>query len=375
MTIIFLGLLIYALYILHNYIYRRFWTNGLTVNIKFSAKEAFEGDKLHLTEEITNRNFLPLPWLYLSFRMSSNLVFLDETQPDEEIDDSETSGIVNQNELFSVMMYRSIRRQVAFLCSRRGVYRLERVNLSTYNLLHTARFTKDFKAVNQLVVFPQIISIAELEILYKKLDAEILSHQLINPDPFEFRGIREYVPTDPANTVNFKATAVSQQLMVNIHAPISSKRLNIILNLEPYTAYPDRELYENSIRMCASVAQHYILDNVNVSFATNGRDIASREEIRLLEGASTAHLYSIFEALARIDLSYKAAPMHEYIGNIKDYESVYLIISAYHKEDLMEACEYLRNRGGTAFLVIPTTNAKDVELNQTEYVSVWEVGS
>ena len=374
MTIIFLGLLVYALIVLQNYIYRRYWTNRLTVNIKFSAKEAFEGDKLYLVEEITNRKFLPLPWLYLSFRMSGNLVFMDESQPVEEVSTDEAHGLVNQNELFSVMSYQHIRRQVAFTCSKRGVYRFERVNLTAYNLLHTKRHTKDFKAVNQLVIFPKIIAMPEIEVLYKKLDAEILSHQLINPDPFEFRGIREYVPTDPANTVNFKATAVSQQLMVNIHAPISSKRLNIVLNLEPYAAYPDRELYENSIRLCASIARHYILDNVNVAFATNGRDIASREVISMRGGASTSHLYSIFEALARIDLTYSVAPMSEHIDNIKDYEAVYLVISAYHKDDLTDSIDSLRDRGGTAFVVIPTFKRKDVSCHETEHLSVWEVG-
>jgi len=373
MTIIFMGLFIVAIIALQNYLYRRYWDKGLSVNIKFSAKEAFEGDKLYLSEELTNRKFLPLPWLFLSFRMSGNLVFLDENNPDMISSDNEATDIVNQNELFSIMMYQRLRRQVAFICNKRGIYRFERVNLAAYNLMYTKQFTKDVNATNQLVVFPKIIETPELEILYKKMDAELLSHQLINPDPFEFRGIREYQPTDPAHTVNFKATAVSQQLMVNIHAPISSKRLNILLNLEPYSTYPDYELYEHAIRLCASIAGHYIHDNVNVAFATNGRDIASREVISLRGGASTAHLYNIYEALARIDLTLSAAPFSINVDKIMDYEAVYLIISVYHQENLLDSFEGLRNRGGTAFMVIPVFDKADIKCKETEYVSVWEV--
>jgi len=371
MTIIFMGLLILLLIALQNYIYQRYWDKGLTVNIKFSAKEAFEGDKLHLTQELTNRKFLPLPWLFLNFKMSGNLVFTEDKKHDEEL--NETQDGENQNELFSAMMYQRVRRQVAFICNKRGIYRFDRVNLRASDLLHTKQLSKDFKSTNQLVIFPKIIDTSELELLYKKMDAEILSHQLINPDPFEFRGIREYQPTDPAHTVNFKATAISQQLMVNVHASISSKRLNIILNLEPYTAHPDRELYEHSIRLAASIAEHYIYDNVNVAFATNGRDIASRETISMRGGASTAHLYSIYESLARIDLTQKITPISEYINNIIDYEAIYLIISACHKEDLLDSLDNLRSRSGTVFTIIPTFNEADIKCKRTGHISIWEV--
>ncbi|MCL2404967.1 MAG: DUF58 domain-containing protein [Defluviitaleaceae bacterium] len=383
MTIIYMGLFIFALIALQGYLFKKFWDRGLTVNIKFSAKEAFEGEQIYLTQDITNRKFLPLPWLFLSFHMSRNLIFLDEdTSADIPTKSKHDSDGKSQNELFSVMMFQSVRRRVAFVCSRRGIYRFKRVTLTATNLMHSKQFSKDFRSVNRLVVFPKIIDASELEVLYKRMDAELLSHQLINPDPFEFRGIREYQPTDPAHTVNFKATAIAQQLMVNIHAPISSKRLHVILNLESYTTYPDRELFEHSIRLAASVAGHYINDNVNVAFTTNGQDLdlATRGGgglVNLRGGASTSHLYAIYEALARIDLTFKVTPMSEYINSIMDYEAVYLIISAYHKNDLLDSFEGLRDRGGSGFMVIPYNSETgigiDNNLLETEHISTLEV--
>jgi len=364
------GVLVLSLVVLQNFIYKRFWSKGLTVKIKFSAKEAFEGDRLYLTEEVTNGKFLPLPWLFLSFNISRHLVFFDN-----EGNDNDTE-IENQNELFSMMMFQRVRRKIPFKCAKRGVYRFKRVTLTASNLLHTRQFSKDFKAVNKLTVFPRIIDASELEIIYKRMDAELLSHQLINPDPFEFRGIREYQPTDPAHTVNFKATAVAQQLMVNIHAPVSSKRLHVILNLEPYTEYSSRELFEYCIRLAASVAGHYVGDNVNVALSTNGRDldIATRGGgINLRGGASTAHLYTIYEALARIDLTFKVTPISEFVDTIRDYEAVYLMISAYHKDDLLDSLEALRSRGGTVYTVVPYLGGTEIEIAETEYLSTWEV--
>ncbi|MCL2378441.1 MAG: DUF58 domain-containing protein [Defluviitaleaceae bacterium] len=387
MTIVFLALLILTLIALQNYVYRRFWDRGLNIDIKFSAKEAFEGDRLYLTEELTNNKLLPLPWLYLSFRMSNNLEFTDSLVSSEAeaiggtnqnkptINTPYNEPSQNQNELFSVMMFQSINRRLSLVCKKRGVYRFERASLAASNLLHTKQFTKDVKAVNQLVVFPKLIDTPEFDVIYKRMDASILSNQLINPDPFEFRGIREYQPTDPAHTVNFKATAIAQQLMVNIHAPISSKRLNIILNLEPYSAYPDHELYEEALRMAATIARHYVNENVSVAFTTNGRDIDTREEISLRVGSSTAHLYNIFETLARIDLILDVTPMAKHINNITDYETVYLIISPNHQDDLLESFKRLQSRGGTGFLIIPVFTGTILDYKDTGHISVWEVDS
>ena len=357
MTIIFLGCMILAIVTLQNYLYRRFWDRGLVIKIKFSAKEAFEGESLYLTEELTNNKLLPLPWLFLSFRMSEHLV---ENE--------------SQNELFSLMMHQYVSRQLSFVCGKRGVYSFRNVNLTASNLLHTEQFKKNIKIVNQLVVFPKLLESPELGIINKQLDTAILSTQLINPDPFEFRGIREYQSTDPVRSINFKATAVAGELMVNIHAPTSSKRLNIILNLEPYNTYPNQELYEQAIRLTASIAGRYINENVNVAFATNGRDITSREEISLGAGGSTSHLYNVYESLARIDLTQSVTPISEYIDKILDHEAVYLVISTYHQAGLLDAIERLRGSGVSAFLVVPVFNSMKVKL-EPEYASIWEAGN
>ncbi|MCL2397061.1 MAG: DUF58 domain-containing protein [Defluviitaleaceae bacterium] len=364
MVIVFMGLVVFGLVLLQGYVYRKLWDKGLSLNIRFSSKEAFEGDNLFLYEDLTNNKILPLPWVFVKFNLSRHLVF--EEQQEQSWD------YHYQSDLFSISMYQTIRRKLPFVCSRRGFYRLRNISLTCNNLLHTQRFNGNAECFSELMVFPKMLdNYEELSVLYKTLDATILSNSLINPDPFEFKGIREYQPTDPLRDINFKASAVAQHLMVNIHAPTNAKRLEIVLNLEPYRAYPHFDLYEQAIRLAATVAGRYIDQDVKVGFYTNGRDVMRGKDIRVHGGNSPAHHYSILQAMALIGLGFPASPIADYLDNIQDDGAVYLIISTYHEPDFVAAIESMENRGLATMVVLPIEEGMKVDMAETNKVNVW----
>ena len=360
-----MGLVVFVLVFLQNYLYKKFWKNGLSINIKFSAKEAFEGDVLYLQEEIINKKILPLPWLMVRFKVSKNLVFNEEPRTGADLQ--------IQGDAFGVMMYQSIGRKVFFECNKRGFYRLRNAEMIASNLLHTQNFIERLDFNTELMVFPKILDdYEELDISYKALDAAILSHSLINPDPFEFKGIREYNPTDPLRDINFKASAVAQQLMVNIHAPTSAKRLEIILNLEHYKPYPNSEIYEQAIRLAATVASRYIDDDVKVGMFCNGSYAFSGDKIRVFGGNSTAHLYAIYQALAGINLMFKPNHISEHIESLDDTGAIYFIISSYHGEDFLNALESIENRGYNYIVVVPTEDDTEINVEETDKIKLWK---
>jgi len=171
--------------------------------------------------------------------------------------------------------------------------------------------------------------------------------------------------------INFKASAIAQNLMVNIYMPTSAKRLEIILNLEPYSLYPDNELYEQGIRLAATLARHYILEDVKIGIYTNGKDVSTGENIRLPGGNSTAHLYSIYQSLARIASLYRAESIAPHLHSREDLAAVYLVISTYHGEDFIEAIETMKARGMTVMTVIPGYRGMDINMSG-ENVNFWE---
>jgi len=370
MIILFMGLVVFGLIMLQNHMYNRLWDKGLILDLKFSSKEAFEGDSLSLHEELLNNKFLPLPWVFVKFNVSRNLVF-------ENDNEKNVSDAHYQSDLFSIMMYQSIKRKMSFVCTKRGYYRLRNITMACSNLLYNRRFNKNVENYTELTVFPKLLDGNEdINLIYKNLDATILSNSLINPDPFEFRGIREYQSTDPMRDINFKATAVAQQLMVNIHAPTSSKRLEIVLNLEYNRPYPEFELYEQSIRLAATMVERYIGQGVKLGMYTNGKDILSADNIAIKAGEGHSHMYKIFQALARISLNFRVGHISPYLNNLRDdgENPVYLIISPYFEQDLRDAVDDMKRRGLSVSVIVPTQKGidDDIDIIETDTLRIWE---
>ena len=369
MVILLLALFALCAVFAQNYVYERFWDRGLSLDFAFSSREAFEGDRLYLSEELTNRKFLPLPWVFVRFQVSRNLKFATESNPDADKPDADNNYF--QFDIFSIMMYKRIRRKHSFTCEKRGFYKIRRLDMLCSNLFHTRHFSKRLECTKELTVFPRPIEDYNiLNITLKNLDALILSNSLINPDVFEFKGIREYLPTDSLRFVNFKASAVAQQLMVNIHAPTTSKRLKILLNLEPYSLNPNPELYEQAIRLAATVAKHYIGEGVKVGLVTNGLDVSTAQPITIQGGSSDGHLYKIYEALARTAIPLACPPFSHLLGDIYDTGAAYAIISPNHDDSTLAAFSALESRGISAHMTIPTFGAASA--GNTSQVSIWE---
>lgn len=72
---ILLGILIVfvVLTVLQRAVYSRFWRRNLSVELDFSARTGIEGSSIALTEIITSRKALPLPWLVVKFQVSRHL--------------------------------------------------------------------------------------------------------------------------------------------------------------------------------------------------------------------------------------------------------------------------------------------------------------
>jgi uncharacterized protein (DUF58 family) len=368
MPVIFLGIFIIAVLLLQTYSYKKLWDKGLSFRTTFSAKEAFEGDTLFLREELANKKLLPLPWVNTRIQLPAELTFLDKQG-------NQVSPEGKGSSLYAIMMYTAIRRKHQFVCTKRGVYNLRAARIYAGNLLHTQQFDKEVFLRGELLVFPKILDqYDDVALLFKQLDSVILSKKIIDPDPFEFKGIRDYQPTDPLKSVNFKASAISQKLMVNIHAPTSALKLVLVLNLDSLGPWTNPEIYEQSIRLTATLARHYIQQGANLSFATNGRDSVTATPISVNGGTSDGHLYKIFECLARVSLSYQRAPMKNYIEELTDREQVYLFVSPYQGDEFLGAFEELNEKGISAHMVVPVAEGKQKTVRETDRIIMWNAG-
>ncbi|MDR1531853.1 MAG: DUF58 domain-containing protein [Clostridiales bacterium] len=364
MTVLIVILAIVLFVKLTDLIYSRYWNAGLKFSINFSRRTAFEGEPLELTEVLSNAAVLPLPWVAVKFRISRDLLFSDTRN-------AQISDDYYRSDVFSVMMFQKITRRLPFVCGKRGFYIVKNIDLVSGNLLLNHKLIAHINCGESLTVYPRLIEPRELSVPYKKITGELLARRFIQADPFEFKGIREYQPYDSFRSINFKATAKAGRFMVNVNDSTISQEIIAVLNLQPYASWFGDTLFEQAIRMAASLASRCVKDGVPFRMVSNGRDIITGREIDIHSGSGGEHLANIYKALARIDLSKEVKPIAPWL-NEQTQDAVYFLISTYQDSDLAEAFNQVRTRAFGVW-VIPAFRETAVKVPLDDFVRKWEV--
>ena len=364
-------------YYIQRRVYNKYWNKNLTVEARFEHATAFEGEKLHLLEAVTNRKLLPLPWLAVKLHMSRNLVFGDEKS-------AAVSDFYYRHDMYSVVLFQRIDRRIPFTCGRRGFYRIRSIDLISNDAFGTVKLVDNTACHTDLTVFPAPVDVADLELELKRVMGNVIAQRFINPDPFEFRGIREYAPTDSIKTINFKASAKTGELMTNVYVPTVSREMCILLHVERNTEWIGDSVLEKSISLAGTLAARFIGEGVPVSLYCNGADLATGEAIEVNSGSGESHLDMLYTALARIDLEQPSRDMRDCIaeqGLRGGDDTIYVLISAFDRPDMRDAYADLRLTAFDTLWIVPTIKylswneqserADDERFN--EHIVKWEV--
>ena len=366
MTILSMALLIGLLLVLQRLVYRRFWDSGLNMRLSFSAREAYEGEKLELLEELTNAKPLPLPWVNAKFQLSRNLIFAGA-------ENYQVSDYYYQNDLFSVGMYQKVTRRQSFVCGRRGYYSIRSMDLGSSSIMISDKLIKHVGCNADLTVLPRPAPFSELEPAFRQLQGDIEIRRFTNLDPFSFRGLREYDPRDDFRLINFSATAKTGDLIVNVHSATSAQELIILLNVEPYSEYQSEHVIEEGIRVAASAAEHFGAMGLSVSLITNGRDVSTGAEQKIPPGSGMMHVHRILEALARIDLPKGQDAMPALLDGIRDTEPTYLLISSNDDQHMYNAFSQMHANGLRVRWVVPAPVTAQMRVSEDEFITRWDV--
>lgn len=320
------------LFSLQKSLYRLFWDSRLSVELSFSKEAAIEGEEIALYEVITNRKLLPLPILQVKFMTSRYLIFKD-------MDNSKISDNYYRNDMVSVMMFQKLTKTLTFECSRRGYYTVNRMDMVCSDLFMSHEEVDTFELDIHLYVYPRPVDFTKLEITFQKMLGTILTKRFINEDPFEFCNIREYQSYDSLKAVNWKASAKTGELKVNVHDYTSSQQVRILLNTESDTIWRYDDLNEESIRIASSLAEGLIGKGIPVSICTNARDLLTYETLEVVAGSGSNHFRKIQETLARIDLSQDPKPflpvLQEKLADLSTQDYL-IVISYYQRDDLQQ---------------------------------------
>ncbi len=276
MIAVYLLLAIVLIYLAINVIYDHFWEHSLNVSIHLAQDSVYEGEHADLKEVIVNDKYLPLPILEISFDLHKDLRFAT-------VGNSTVSDKLYRRDVFYVGMKRRITRTLPLHCIKRGYYGMDKLGIMSYDIFMRKKYLSSRSFYDDLYVYPAKVDSDMVEIPYQKISGELLSRRKLLDDPFEFASIREYALGDPIKNINWKATARSTDVMVNVFSSTVSQNLTIVLDTYGNSYTEAEELNEEAIRIATALAERFFEEGVTLSFVCNAHDLFSGERLSLTD--------------------------------------------------------------------------------------------
>lgn len=374
MEILFAILGAFVVYTLQGFLYARYWNRGLTAELHFSRAELAEGENCQLKEVVMNRKLLPIPMLHVKFQTDRSLVFEGEKN-------ISVSDKCYKNDIFSLMMYQKITRTLNFTATKRGLYRIDSLDLVSSDLFMRERLLTSAGSHAELLVYPGQVNAHRLKLLFKNLLGMTLTRQYSYEDPFEFRGIRQYQSYDSMKDVNWKASAKTGELKVNVHDYTARQEVIFLLNLKAETMLEYDSLKEESIRLVNSLSALFTAKGVPVGIISNGRDILTGEELYLPTGSGRPHMQAVRERLARIDLKQPVREIMETLrecnkeNGLRKDSTLYVMVSYSQRMQIWEEFRKLGRESRGSMWLLPLLHTMEQRLEDDGEVKVirWEV--
>ena len=249
-------------------LYRKYWNRGLSVQIEFTKRCIYEGERSSMRETIINDKLLPLPALEVRFSASRNLEFLNEARANTSATDN-----CYKRDVFSFLFHQKIERTLPFTARKRGLYQIYEVTGIGYDFFFRSGYYVELPQQTFLYVYPRQVDTRRIDVLCRAISGTLLSRRRLLPDPFEFSGIREYQRQDPVNHINWKASARTGALMTNQFDSTTDTSLTLIFDMEDKLILKYEDLVEETLRIVSSLSARLARSRMSFRVVGNAADV------------------------------------------------------------------------------------------------------
>lgn len=365
-----IGIVAFLLFVLEQQLYKKLWSRGLRVTVKFKKDSIFEGEESSLLEIVENRKYLPLSMLKVKFQTSRNLIF-------ESGKGSRTTDQYYRNDVFQIGGGERVTRNLPFTGGRRGFYRIDSCDLVAADLFLTTQMVESLPVNASLYVYPKPFDSREFHLSLRQLNGEVLSKRHLLEDPFEYRGIREYQPFDDMRSVNWKATAKTGDLKVNQKNYTALKAVRVFLNLEDTGILKKEDSVEGSLRVAAGLCEYFLSQGMQVACYGNGADVITGEVLAIEASAGAGQMAAIYRGLARADTDkvfsfvelFQDKLLHEAKGTVT------CLVAPNHYEDFVQLITQYQDEGNEYLWFYPVWESEDpfVPENLREHIRILHI--
>lgn len=277
MSIFVLLLSMFALVSLQAAVFGRYGVSRIRYSRQFRVAECYAGDTIELVEVIENHKWLPVPWIRVESMIDAALRFRTE----EAVHIDEGRKTQYHKSLFTLGPYRRIRRRHKITCTKRGVYRLSSVTVTSGDLLGIMERTRRYPVDAELVVYPAVTGMEDVPLPSHGWQGDVTVRRWLVDDPFTVAGVRDYRSGDPMKLIHWKATARAGSLQVYRREFTAERRLMVMLNVEDRETTRDlvhhEEVIERGITYAATIVSDAIRQGLAVGFGHNGHRVERTE--------------------------------------------------------------------------------------------------
>jgi uncharacterized protein (DUF58 family) len=299
-NLVLLSLLVLCL-VIGTKTWTRFSLSRVTCVISVDKQRAFPGEILKLKTILENAKFLPV-WLRIQWPIGSAL------QP------VESDGAILRQET-GLLWHQRVQLQLDLVAQRRGVHRIDPPRILSGDFLGFFEKEKSLPDPGHVVVYPRLIPLEPL-CLPKRNFFGVPGAKSPVQDPIYILGTRDYQPSRPARFIHWKASARHLRLQEKIFEPSQQEKVLLAMDVGSFEESKDKEAFEQTLEVVASMAVQ--LDNLGcaVGLATNGI-MTDRVSSAVPITRSHRQISVILEALARLQMVQKEK-MKESMRNITD---------------------------------------------------------
>lgn len=318
------------------------WWNTRDIDAEVDRKTARAqvGQEAQEIIEVRNKSFLPKVWL--------------------EVEDPSDLPGHRSKRVVIIPPRRSRNWVVNTPLRRRGLFDWGPLRLTATDPFGLFRRVREVGGQQQILVYPAVVDLPHFQAPPANLPGEGRFRKRTHYITPNASGIREYAPGDAFNRIHWRSTARTGELMVKTFELDPASDIWVILDLERRVnaGREEESTEEYGVRIAASVAHHYIVNNRPVGLMTFGRDLRVLEPER-----GQQQLTRILETLA---MAYAVgdAPL----GNLLMEEqrrfgrhTTLVVITSATDDHWLTAIQSLTQRGVRAAVVLldPSTFGSD----------------
>lgn len=315
-------------------------TRGIDAEVDRKTARAQVGQEAREIIEVRNKSFLPKVWL--------------------EVEDPSDLPGHRSKRVVIIPPRRSRNWVVNTPLRRRGLFDWGPLRLTAVDPFGLFRRVREVGGQQQILVYPAVVDLPHFQAPPANLPGEGRFRKRTHYITPNASGIREYAPGDAFNRIHWRSTARTGELMVKTFELDPASDIWVILDLERRVnaGREEESTEEYGVRIAASVARHYIVNNRPVGLMAFGRDLRVLEPER-----GQQQLTRILETLAMAS-AVGDAPL----GNLLMEEqrrfgrhTTLVVITSATDDHWLTAIQSLTQRGVRAAVVLldPSTFGSD----------------